>query len=84
MEQAQRNLATALTHERFARHDLPLVRKVATDLLRALDHLHLQGLVHCDLKVRGMRRVKMLLYLCRPDHPFADHPNIITLMMRLN
>ena len=40
LERADANLNHALTHERFAAGEWPLVRKIATDLVHALDHLH--------------------------------------------
>lgn len=50
MDQAEKNLGSALVHGRFASLDWQMVRKIGADLLKALSHMHCRGLVHCDLK----------------------------------
>ena len=42
MEKAERNLNSALTHERFAGMDWAKIRAIGRDVLKALNHLHLK------------------------------------------
>ena len=49
MPAAQRNLAVVLLQERV---DLKLAKKIFTFLARALAHLHGNGIIHGDFKVR--------------------------------
>ena len=58
LELGDRTLHDALTHERVAGHDFFLVRKMATDLARALHHLHENGRIHADFKPLNAVRVE--------------------------
>ena len=42
MEKAERDLNSALTHERFAGMDWAKIRAIGRDVLKALNHLHLK------------------------------------------
>uniref|UniRef100_A0A061QGB0 Serine threonine protein kinase n=2 Tax=Tetraselmis sp. GSL018 TaxID=582737 RepID=A0A061QGB0_9CHLO len=50
MERADRNLASALTHENFAGENWDYIRIIARDLISAADHMHAKGVCHCDVK----------------------------------
>ena len=50
LELAHRSLATTLLHEHIAGKDFALIRKIATDLAEALDHLHSKNRIHGDFK----------------------------------
>ena len=43
LERADRDLHTAITHERFAGRDSLKVRSIASEVLKALRHMHKQG-----------------------------------------
>eukprot|EP00873_Tetraselmis_striata_P027970 jgi/Tetstr1/448234/TSEL_035522.t1 len=57
MQQAERSLSSAITHDRAAAgDDWPLVRFIATNLANALDHLHKSDIVHGDIKPLNVMR----------------------------
>ncbi|KAJ8601598.1 hypothetical protein CTAYLR_008458 [Chrysophaeum taylorii] len=57
LELADRTLSTAVVHDRVAGRDFVLVRKIAGDVVAALDHLHSNGRIHADLTPLNIVRV---------------------------
>jgi len=57
LELADRNLTTTIIHDHIAGEDFFLIRKIAADLARALDHLHANGRIHADFKLLNAVRI---------------------------
>jgi len=57
LELADRSLSTTLIHDHIAGTDFFLIRKIASDLAKALDHLHEHGRIHADLKPLNAVRI---------------------------
>ena len=78
LELAEANLNHALIHEHFAGQDWLTVRKIASDLAKALDHLHSCGRIHGDLKPPNAVRIGTSWQLidldvsCIIDDPFGN------------
>jgi hypothetical protein len=53
MKAGERNLADVIAHEHFAGRDWGKVREVTTQLLRALEHMHQDEILHGGKRMRG-------------------------------
>ncbi|KAG1674224.1 hypothetical protein FOA52_013844 [Chlamydomonas sp. UWO 241] len=57
MPRGDRSLLDALQHELFTGTDWGRIRRIGEDVIKALGHMHLEGLVHCDVKPLNVMRI---------------------------
>ncbi|KAG1674225.1 hypothetical protein FOA52_013845 [Chlamydomonas sp. UWO 241] len=61
MPRGDHSLLDALQHERFAgtgpHADWDRIRRIGEDVIKALGHMHAEGLVHCDVKPLNVMRI---------------------------
>ena len=57
MELAEESLSKKIIHGGVCGVDLVEIRKIAREMAEALDHLHLKGRIHADLKPLNVVRV---------------------------
>ncbi|KAG1654352.1 hypothetical protein FOA52_011847 [Chlamydomonas sp. UWO 241] len=57
MPRGDRSLLDALQHERFAGKDWDRIRRIGEDVMKALGHMHVEGIVHCDVKPLNVMRI---------------------------
>lgn len=50
MPKAERTLEAVMASERICNREWDMIKIISSQLLRCLDHLHNNGLVHCDIK----------------------------------
>ena len=58
LDLGERTLDDSIRHDHIAGEDFPLVRKIITDLVYALDHLHSSEVIHGDLTPFNIVRVQ--------------------------
>ena len=57
LELADRSLSEVIVHDRVVAEDFFAVRKILADLVKALSHMHANGIIHADLKPLNAVRV---------------------------
>ena len=79
LDLAERSLTTTLTHDHIAGENFPLIRNIATDIAKALSHLHkCGGRIHGDLKPLNTMRIDSTWRIidmdasCSVGEPFGE------------
>ena len=57
LDLADRSLSEAIVHDHVAAEDFFTVRKIVADVVKALDHMHANSIIHADLKPLNAVRV---------------------------